>query len=154
MTTEKRIAIFQALKQGLTEEMGYQVAIETVNGREMLRFTAPMFEDNTGYVLFELCQMNYDENFELFQIFSTMIMSVGPGMDKLRAALNDWNLTALLGAYGIYEELGQLYHKYNVVIGLDDTPDSIVGQLLSALYIAMDEIERRLADAIALSSGK
>jgi hypothetical protein len=153
MTEEKRTAVLQELRNGLAQEMGYEVKLETVSGRELLRFTAPLFENDTGYVLIEICQLDYDENFELFQIYSTMIPEPGPGLAELRKAVNRWNLTAALGAYGIYDPLGQLFHKYNVIVGVEDTPDMVVGQVLAALYITMDEMERRLADAVALSSG-
>lgn len=154
MTNEKRTAVLQALENGLTQEMGYPVKRNTEGGKEMLRFTAPLFEDGTGYVLIELCQLDYDEDFELFQLYSTLIMEPGPGLDELRPAVNSWNLTSALGAYGIYEPLGQLFHKYNVVVGLGDSPDMVVGQVLASLYIVMDEMESKLKDAIALSSGR
>ncbi len=154
MTEEKQTPVLKMLLGGLTDQMGYQAAILTVEGREMLRFTAPLLGDDKGYVLIEICQFGYDENCDVFQIFSTMIPKPGPGLGELRAAVNGWNLTARLGAYGIFDALGQLYHKYNVVVGVEEGPESVFSRVLSALYICMDEMESRLTEALALSGGE
>ena len=44
-----------------------------------------------------------------------MIVEIGPGYEALKEMLLDWNLTARLGAFGIYRQQRQLYHKYNYI---------------------------------------
>jgi len=154
MTEEKRLKVLLDLQKSLREDMKYKVEIADVNGDKMLRCLAPLFEDDKGYVLIEICELDYDENFELFQIYSTLIMEPGQGLDELRKTVNVWNLTSTLGAYGIYEAMGQLFHKYNVVVGVDDDVDMVVGQVFAALYTAMNEMGSKLAEAINISNGK
>jgi|GEM_PF-2060083 len=151
---EQQASILSALLDALTEQMGYHAEIASIEGRDMLRFTAPLLGDDKGYVLIEICRFDYDDTCEIYQIFSTMIPSPGPGFEQLKAAVNGWNLVARLGAYGVFEPLGQLYHKYNVAINLTDSPESTFTRVMSALYICMDEMEYRLPEALAISSGE
>ena len=79
------------------------------------------------------------------------------GVDKdtaLRQTLGEWNMVALAGAYGIYEELGQLYHKYNVVVRAQEDLDDVVADVLAGVFMATEEMSRRLVEAVRLSSGE
>ncbi|MGI6192965.1 MAG: hypothetical protein ACOYI3_05335 [Christensenellales bacterium] len=152
--SNNQTGILNAIMNALTEQMGYKAEIKTVEDREMLRFAAPLLGDDKGFVLIEICQFDYDETSAIFQIFSTMIPEPGPGFEKLRSAVNGWNLFSRLGAYGIFEQLGQLYHKYNVVVNLDESAESVFTRVVTALYICMDEMEYRLSEALAISSGE
>lgn len=151
---EQQETILNALLEALTRQMGYKAELATIEGREMLRFTAPLLGDDKGYVLIEVCRFDYNDTCEIYQIFSTMIPAPGPGLEQLKAAVNGWNLVSRLGAYGIFEPLGQLYHKYNVVISLEDSPQTVFTRIMTALYICMDEMEYRLTEALAISSGE
>ncbi len=60
------------------------------------------------------------------------------------------NFNSLTGAYGIYEKEGQLYHKQNIAVVNNVAIDDKVDFIFSGICIAMDEMARRFADAVAV----
>ena len=141
--------------QASFQEHGYErCQIEDQGDLATLQVLLPLYEEGRGLVIMDLCLVDYDEDFELVQIYSTMTPEPGPGLPALRQTLGEWNMVALAGAYGIYEELGQLYHKYNVVVRAQEDLDDVVADVLAGVFMATEEMSRRLVEAVRLSSGE
>lgn len=118
-----------------------------------LRTMPSLYADGTGAVLTEVCLLEYSEEISVAQIYTTMIPTQGPGLAGLREKLPEWNFASLAGAYGIYEKQGQLYHKQNVAVLNEITVDDQVDTVFTGLCMAMDEMARRLPEALAISAG-
>ena len=85
-------------------------------------------EDEKGNALMELCFVPIDEDGSedigdvvLFQIYTTFFVGVTEKKVKsILAGLNELNMDLLLGAYGIYNEEKQVYHRYITVLNSSD----------------------------------
>ena len=118
-----------------------------------LRMMPQLYTDGTGTVLMEVCLLEYSEEVSVAQIYTTMIPEPESGLAALREKLPEWNFSSLAGAYGIYEKQGQLYHKQNVAMLNEITVDDQVDIVFTGLCTAMDEMARRLPEALAVSAG-
>lgn len=138
------------LKEWLEEEEFEPTFVDT-NGIRMLRVMVPLLEDGRGLVLMEICTLDYSDDTSLIQIYSTMTPEAGPGIDGLRKAVNGWNLNTLAGAYGIYEKLGQLFHRHIVAVPADAEPVEEAEAALRGICMCMDEMVRRFPEALSLN---
>lgn len=118
-----------------------------------LRMMPSLYTDGTAPVLMEICLLEYSDDISVVQIYTTIFPKPEPGLAELRAKLPEWNFTSLAGAYGIYEQQGQLYHKQNVAVITGAGADEQIDTVLPAICMAMDEMARRLPEALELSSG-
>lgn len=118
-----------------------------------LRLMPALYTNGAGMVLMEICLLEYSEEISVAQIYSTMIPQPEPGLAALRETLGEWNFASIAGAYGIYEKEGQLYHKHMVSVLNEVSVDDLVDFVFTGLCMAMDEMARRLPDALAISAG-
>ncbi len=133
------------------DERGDENVVTVVDGTHMLRAVVPLLEDGRGLVIMEIFSIEYGEGTELLQFYTTMSKEDGPGMEDLRQAANQWNLSSLAGGYGLYEVQGQtpqLFHRHTLALATE-LPQEVQDEMaMEALYVTMDEITRRLPDAI------
>ncbi len=129
--------------------------IETIRITEneelpILRVILPLFEDNRGTILMDICIFDYPEKIRLVQIYSTLLTDLGEKRHALQSVLNGWNTVAAAGAYGIYEDEDQLFHKYNVISDTEEDVEDVADRTLIAALVASEEISIRLPEAYAL----
>ncbi len=93
----------------------------------------------------------YTEDANVIQIFTTMIPQIGPGFEALKDALLDWNLTCRIGAFGIFREQRQFYHKYNYPMPLDVPADEMALEIFSLIHLIQDAIIQVYPDAVRIS---
>ncbi len=143
----------QQLKTNVEEYFGAAQLAEQ-SDITFLRFTPTLFTDGTGLVYMEICLIEYSEEITIAQVYSTLLEKPEAELAKLEEHLEEWNFNALAGSYGIYRKQGQLYHKQNVAL----LNDAMVGDqaefLFAGVCAAMDEMARRLPEAIALTGGQ
>ena len=111
-------------------EAGYETRFKEDEGLYLLQAAIEgLGEDEQGDALMELCFVPIDEdgnkeavgNVILFQIYTTFLITVPEKKEKtILSGLNKLNMDCLLGAYGIYNEQKQVYHRYITVL---NTPD-------------------------------
>ena len=147
---------FQTALDDLLKKIGVQTA--TLEGVEpqigdTLRARLPVTEAG-DVVLTEVMMAPYTEDALLLQIYSTMIVEIGPGYEALKEMLLDWNLTAALGAFGIYRQGRQLYHKYNYIIPTDGDPDEMATEVFYLMNLVLDVISAHFPDAVRISGHK
>ena len=147
---------FQTALDDLLKKIGVQTA--TLEGVEpqigdTLRALLPVTEAG-DVVLTEVMMAPYTEDALLLQIYSTMIVEIGPGYEALKEMLLDWNLTAALGAFGIYRQGRQLYHKYNYITPTDGDPDEMATEVFYLMNLVLDVISARFPDAVRISGHK
>ena len=144
---------FQNALENLLKKAGVQTAeLEGVEPQigNTLRALLPVTEDG-DMVLTEVMMGPYTDDALLLEIYSTMIVEIGPGYEALKEMLLDWNLTAALGAFGIYRQQRQLYHKYNYIIPTDADPEEMAAEIFYLINLILGVISERFTDAVRLS---
>ena len=144
---------FQTALDNLLKQVGAQTAmLEGVEPQigDTLRTLLPV-TDTGDMILMEVMLGPYTEDALLLQIYSTMIVEIGPGYEALKEMLLDWNMTAPLGAFGIYRQGRQLYHKYNYIIPTDGDAEEMAAEVFYLLNLVLGVISERFPDAVRIS---
>ena len=144
---------FQTSLENLLKRTGVETAV--IDGEDpqigsTLRALMPVTERGDA-VLTEVMVGPYTEDALLLQIYSTMILEIGPGYEALKEMILDWNLVAPLGAFGIYRQQRQLYHKYNYIIPIDAVPEEMAAEIFYLMNLVLDVVAARFPDAVRLS---
>ncbi len=151
--TEQQQEIMTRLKEYVEEYFG-EAQLAEESDITFLRFTPALFTDNTGLVYMEVCLIGYSEEITIAQVYSTLLAGPEEALAQLRPHLEEWNFRSLTGSYGIYEGQGQLYHKQNIALLNDIAVDDQADFLFAGICAAMDEMARRLPEAVALVGGQ
>lgn len=147
------VNVFLNELEELLKKMEYQTA--RLDGQEpqigdTLRAMVPVDEAG-NMVLLELLLGEYNENTLMVQIYSTMIAEIGPGYEALKEMLLDWNLTCPIGAFGIYRQNRQFYHKYNYLLPTDGDAKEMATEVFYIIHLVRDVIAQVFPDAVRLS---
>lgn len=137
----------------LLKQIGLQTAV--LQGKEpqigvTLRTLLPV-TDNGDMVMPEFMAAPYTEEANVLQIYTTMLPQIGPGFEALKDALLDWNLTCRIGAFGIFREGRQFYHKYNYPMPVDVPADEMAEEIFYLLHLIQDAIIEVYPEAVRLS---
>lgn len=147
------IHVFFTELDALFKKMEYETASlkgEEIQLGDTLRVMLPIDEAGNK-VLMEIMAMSYTDDAILVQIYSTMIAEIGPGYEALKEMLLDWNLTCPLGAFGIYRQGRQFYHKYNYTLPTDGDPKQMAVEVFYIIHLVRDVIAQYFADIVRLS---
>ena len=146
------IAFLNELEE-LLKKMGYQTARldgEAPQIGDTVRVMLPV-DDEGNFVLLEVLAGEYNKETLLIQIYTTMIAEIGPGYEALKEMLLDWNLTCPIGAFGIYRQGRQFYHKYNYLLPTDGDEKEMAAEVFYVIHLARDVIAEIFPDAVRLS---
>lgn len=137
----------------LLKQAGLQTAV--IKGQEpqignTLRTLLPVSDDGE-IVLTEFMAAPFTEDANILQIYTALIPEIGPGYEALKEMTLDWNLTCSLGAFGIYREGRQFYHKYNYPMPLDVPPDEMALEIFYLVNLIRDAVMQVYPDAVRLS---
>ena len=145
--------LFLTELEKLLKKMDYETALvknEDPDLGDTLRGLVPI--DETGNkVLLEVMAIPYDEHAILVQIYSTMIAEIGPGYEALKEMTLEWNLTCPIGAFGIYREERQFFHKYNYLMPTDEDEKEMAMEIFYIIHLVRDVIAEIFPDAVRLS---
>ena len=137
----------------ILKKMDYETAIVNNEEQELgdtLRALVPVDEAG-NQVLLEVMAGEYDEHTLLIQIYTTMIAEIGPGYEALKEMTLEWNLVCPIGAFGIYREERQFYHKYNYLIPADGEAKDTAMSIFYIIHLVRDVIAEIFPDAVKLS---
>ena len=146
------IAFLNELEE-LLKKMEYETARlegETPQIGDTLRAMVPM-DDEGNMVLLEVLAGEYNEHTILIQIYTTMIAEIGPGYEALKEMTLEWNLVCPIGAFGIYRQNRQFYHKYNYLIPSDAEAKGTAMEIFYVIHLVRDVIAEIFPDAVRLS---
>lgn len=136
--------LFQILEQKLNG-MGMQTAAAAGAGApqigDTLRVLVPITDEGEA-VLLELMVAAIDEETDLLQFYTTMVMELAADRGQLARTLMQWNFLCPLGSFGVFEEGNQLYHKYGILLTGEEELDRLaehVIQILSVLYEVLEQ---------------
>ena len=144
MDLAKQKQFFQILEQKLNG-MGMQTAAAAGAGApqigDTLRVLGPITDEGEA-VLLELMAAAIDEETDLLQFYTTMVMELAADRGQLARTLMQWNFLCPLGSFGVFEEGNQLYHKYGILLTGEEELDRLaehVIQILSVLYEVLEQ---------------
>ena len=135
---------FRALEDkihALEIETTYVEGIRSPQIGDTLRVLLPVTEEGHP-VITEFMVTDFTDEEDLLLIYSTVIAKFNEKASELPQKLSGWNLLCPLGAYGIYEEEGQLFHKYTLPIPKEADAEALAGEamfLLELVYSVLSE---------------
>ncbi len=153
MLTDRQKEIFNLLREWLEEEFGKTEMIEQEDVT-FLRVLPPLFVEGEERVITDICLYEYMDEITVAQIYTTIALEIESAADALRARLPEWNFVSLAGSYGIYDKLGQLYHKQNIALIHDAAVDDQVDFLFSGFCLALDEIAQHYPEILTIVRGE
>lgn len=150
MDLAKQKQFFQILEQKLNG-MGMQTAAAAGAGApqigDTLRVLVPITDEGEA-VLLELMVAAIDEETDLLQFYTTMVMELAADRGQLARTLAQWNFLCPLGAFGIFEEGNQLYHKYGIVLNGTEELDELAERVILILSVLYEVIEQKYPLAV------
>ena len=136
------------------QSAGYQPQRLEDEGVDSVGFVLPLLKDGAGKVYVQMFFRPLTNTLSRLVFFSVLINGCEHSMAELKKALPQWDLEAALGCYGVSEEEGQLFHKYDLLAAEDDDPRELGLQTQRVLYALSEELMGRLGVARALATGK
>lgn len=94
---------------------------------ETLRALLPVTKKGE-HVLLEVMVTRLDEDMDLLDLFTSLIMEIGPGYEELKEVMLDWNLDSPIGAFGIYRPSRTFYHRYTFPFPSGALPEELASQ--------------------------
>ena len=145
--------LFLTELEKLLKKMDYETFLVKNDDPDLgntLRALVPVDEAGNK-VLLEVMELPYDEHAILVQIYSTMITEIGPGYEALKEMTLEWNLICPIGAFGIYREERQFFHKYNYLMPTDEDEKEMAMEVFYIIHLVRDVIAEIFPDAVRLS---
>ena len=153
MDLAKQKQFFQILEQKLNG-MGMQTAAAAGAGApqigDTLRVLVPITDEGEA-VLLELMAAAIDEETDLLQFYTTMVMELAADRGQLARTLMQWNFLCPLGSFGVFEEGNQLYHKYGIVLNGTEELDELAERVILILSVLYEVIEQKYPLAVAFA---
>ena len=150
MELAKQKQFFQILEQKLNG-MGMQTAAAAGAGApqigDTLRVLVPITDEGEA-VLLELMAAAIDEETDLLQFYTTMVMELAADRGQLARTLMQWNFLCPLGSFGVFEEGNQLYHKYGIVLNGTEELDELAERVILILSVLYEVIEQKYPLAV------
>lgn len=145
MDLAKQKQFFQILEQKLNG-MGMQAAAAAGAGApqigDTLRVLVPITDEGEA-VLLELMAAAIDEETDLLQFYTTMVMELAADRGQLARTLMQWNFLCPLGSFGVFEEGNQLYHKYGILLTGEEELDRLAEHVIQILSVLYEVIEQK-----------
>ena len=116
-----------------------------------LRTLLPMIGSKGDVALTEILVTQLDDDSDLLFFYTTMIMEIGPGYEALKEMVLDWNLESPVGAFGIYRQGRQFYHKYTFPFPKDTAPKALADRAMVLLELICEVVSGRFSEAVKLS---
>ena len=152
-----QVSVFQGeLGKKLTELKIETNTAEGLGGDQLgdtFRVLLPMLNSGGDAALMELAVGEMTEEAQLLMFHSTMIMEIGPGLPRLREATELWNLSCPLGAFQVWGEARQYYHRYSYPFHRDTPPEELAETAMYLIELLCTVISGRFTEAVKLSAG-
>ena len=103
------------------------------------------------HVLLEVMVTRLDEDMDLLDLFTSLIMEVGPGYEELKETMLDWNLDSPIGAFGIYRPSKTFYHRYTFPFPCDALPEELATQAAYLIDRCYDVVAAVFPEAVRIS---
>ncbi len=144
---------FEKLRERLSAlgiESTYLEGIDDPQIGDTLRILFPVTQDGNA-VITELMVTSFSKDLDLMLLYSTIVAEIGDRYDELVQKLVPWNMQCPFGAYGIFEEERQLYHKYSFPFPSDANPDDVAGQAMVLLGVLHEVLSKQYYEAESYS---
>ena len=147
------VMVFLNELEDLLKKMEYQTMRlqgEAPQLGDTVRALVPV-DDAGKLVLTEVLVGQFNDKTLMIQIYTTMIAEIGPGYEALKEMTLDWNLNCPIGAFGIFRQNRQFYHKYNYLIPAEGDPKEMAMEIFYIIHLVRDVIAEIFPDVVRLS---
>ena len=147
------VMVFLNELEELLKKMEYQTMRlqgEAPQLGDTVRALVPV-DDAGNLVLTEVLVGQFNDKTLMIQIYTTMIAEIGPGYEALKEMTLDWNLKCPIGAFGIFRQNRQFYHKYNYLIPAEGDPKEMAMEIFYIIHLVRDVIAEIFPDVVRLS---
>lgn len=103
------------------------------------------------HVLLEVMVTNLDEEMHLLDLFTSLIMEIGPGYEELKEVMLDWNLDSPIGTFGIYRPSRTFFHRYTFPFPCDALPEELASQAAYLIDRCYEVIASVFSEAVRIS---
>ena len=103
------------------------------------------------HVLLEVMVTRLDEDMDLLDLFTSLIMEVGPGYEELKEVMLDWNLDSAVGAFGIYRPGRTFFHRCTFPFPADALPEELATQAAYLIDRCYDVVAAVFPEAVRIS---
>lgn len=137
MSQTKDLRVLKAL-QALLNEYSIENLLDESGEIPVLKARLCDLGSVTGKAMMEICEYPFATH-RLLQFYTTTAERMDEeNLIPAARALDRVNLRCPLGAFGVYEPLRQMYHKYTAV--LDDAPEDCACSALTAVVEVLDRL--------------
>ncbi len=156
MLKEKQELLFEKLKQSLSEiglESYELPGVEGIQIGDTIRSLVPV-TDNGDAVMLEISLAKLNDDIDFLQFYSTLIMEIGTGYEQLEQACSVMNFYCPVGAFGVFAQNRQFYHKYSLLMDAQADMERLHADAMTALEAIYDVLSVHFQVAVKLSEGQ
>lgn len=117
---------------------------------DTLRALLPVTEAG-DCVLLEVMVTHLDDEVDLLDLFTSLIMEIGPGYEALKEIMLDWNLDSPIGAFGIYRPSRTFFHRYTFPFPADSSAEDLAEQTNYLIGQCFAVVAQVFPDAVRIS---
>ena len=114
---------------------------------DTLRILLPVTEEEYP-VLTEVMVCSFSEDLDLLIIYTTLLTEMNEKAVDLPAKLSEWNIVCPLGAYGIFEEEEQLFHKYTFPFPREMSADALGEDAMMLIGLIWDVLSQQYPEVM------
>ena len=114
---------------------------------DTLRILLPVTEEGHP-VITEIMVSEFADDLDLLHLYSTVFPKCGGKLSELPQKLSEWNLLCPLGAFGIYEEEQQLFHKYTLPFPLEMEPDVLAEEAMLLIELIHSVLSQKYPELL------
>lgn len=149
--------MLKAMEENLASQ-GIQTRLEPGDGQtapDMLRAQISVFGNDDGIVICEMCFLEFEQEPPVLQIFTTVAVNLSDaGITELEKAAVRLNLYCPIGAFGLFYDNKQLYHKYCAALDDSKQVPEAVDQCEKILEMVFGVIGSQYNLLLALADGQ
>ena len=114
---------------------------------DTLRILLPVTEEGHP-VITEVMVSEFAEDLDMLHLYSTVIAKFSEKAAELPQKLSEWNLLCPLGAFGIFEEEGQLFHKYTLPFPRDMAADILAEEAMLLIELIHSVLSQKYPELL------
>lgn len=154
MADQDFTSLLTKMQQFAEEAYGLETWRGEDNGFQMLKISLIQLGNGSGQAIMEICPVplapNPDGEVRLVEFYTTVADHIREdNMAPALAALNRINLRCPVGAFHLYDQAHQMYHKYGAVLPMGEAGDQLATLVFS---MVVETVNQMFEDALAIAA--
>lgn len=154
MADQDFTSLLTRMQQFAEEAYGLETWLGEDNGFQMLKVGLVQLGKGSGQAVMEICPVplapNPDGEVQLVEFYTTVADHIREdNMAPALAALNRMNLRCPVGAFHLFEDQHQMYHKYGAVLPMGEAGTQLATMVFS---MVVETVNQLFEDAMAIAA--